>query len=113
MIRETMRKETFVRSVIAEQTIICNRCGTEISTIVDGEEQWDERDQYHKIELCGGFGNHMIGDMNQVVIHLCLPCVGNLLDSMAIIPMIGCGVHEWSWTEWQANGRSWIKEIPK
>jgi len=109
MIRTRAEEKNVKIPVTIEETIVCNGCGSEIRTIIDEEEQFDEMSQFHEIRLDGGFGDDVIGDMNRVVIHLCLPCIERMLDSMMVIPDVECGIvgQSMRWDEWQKSGRRW------
>jgi len=108
MITLVTAEEQVTQVMVVRRTITCNKCGAELDTIVDGEEQHPD-DQFHEILLYGGWCNWVIGDGTKTTFHLCQLCVNELLDSFKIPVILDCGIKskERSWPEWKAVRPAW------
>ena len=113
MIKTETTIVTVEQTEIVHQETICNRCGRVAVDIEDGNKLHDPKDgsffsgEFLHILYTGGYHNWVVGDMNNVEFHLCQFCVGELIDTFKIPPIVENGYAPMSWEKSKENRPEW------
>lgn len=74
---------TETREVDIIEDVLCNKCGETCKT-----KACDNLEGLIEVVVCGGYGSHFIGDMNQFEFSVCEKCLMEFVATFKIQPVM-------------------------